>query len=141
MRAFLDTSVLVAAFVHMHVHHRASVELLASAAPEHSVCGVHTLAEVYATMTALPVQPMIPPEQAMLFLEEIRNRLTLVVLNEEEYFDTIRKTAEHGFTTGRVYDALLLQCAVKAKAQIIYTWNVKHFQALAPHLADRIRKP
>ena len=85
--------------------------------------------------------PRIPPEQAMLFVEEARNRLTLVSLDEVDYFDTIRTTAEQGFTTGRVYDALLLRCAVKAKAQTIYTWNVKHFRALAPSLADRIRTP
>ena len=59
----------------------------------------------------------------------------------EEYFDTIRKTSEQGFTSPRVYDALLLRCAVKAKAQTIYIWNVKHFRAIAPGLADRIRTP
>jgi predicted nucleic acid-binding protein len=77
----------------------------------------------------------------MLFVEEVRSRLALVALDEVEYFDTIRTTAEQGFTTGRVYDALLLRCAAKAKAQTIYTWNVKHFQAIAPNLANRIRTP
>jgi hypothetical protein len=51
---------------------------------------------------------MIPPEQTVLFVEEVRKRLTLVSLNEEEYFETIQKTAEQGVTSGRVYDALLL---------------------------------
>jgi hypothetical protein len=49
--------------------------------------------------------------------------------------------AGRGFTGGRVYDALLLSCAPKAKAQTIYTWNAKHFQAIAPELAGRIRTP
>jgi len=141
MRDFFDTSVLVAAFRENHVHHAASFPLLASATPRNSACGLHTLAEVYATMTALPDTPRIPPEQAMLFVEEVRNRLALIALDEDEYFDTIRTTAEQGFTTGRVYDALLLRCAAKAKAQTIYTWNVKHFRAIAPSLADRIRTP
>jgi hypothetical protein len=51
---------------------------------------------------------MIPPEQAVLLVEEVPKRLTLVSLNEDEYFETIHKTAEQGFTSGRVYDALLL---------------------------------
>ena len=141
MKDFLDTSVLVAALREGHVHHAASFPLLASATPKNSACGTHTLAEIYATMTALPVKPLIPPEQAMLFVEEVRTRFSLVALDEDEYFEAIRGAAEQGFTSGRVYDALLLRCAIKAKAQNIYTWNVKHFQTIAPSLAGRIRTP
>jgi predicted nucleic acid-binding protein len=39
------------------------------------------------------------------------------------------------------YDALLLRCARKCNAQTIYTWNVKHFEAIAPDLAPRLRMP
>jgi len=56
-------------------------------------------------------------------------------------FFTIQKAAESGLTSGRVYDALRLRCAAKVQAQTIYTWNVKHFQAIAPALASRIRTP
>ena len=102
---------------------------------------MHTLAEVYAAMTALPIRPMLPPEQVMLFVQEVRDRLTLVSLDESEYFEAIQQTAAAGFTSGRVYDALLLRCAAKAKAQTIYTWNLKHFQSIAPAQAARIRTP
>ena len=77
----------------------------------------------------------------MLFLEEIRRRLNLVVLDEGEYFDTIQETADRGFASGRVYDALLLRCAAKSRASSIYTWNLRHFQAIAPELGERIRTP
>jgi predicted nucleic acid-binding protein len=77
----------------------------------------------------------------MLFVQEVRDRLTLVSLDENEYFETIQETAAAGFTSGRVYDALLLRCAAKAKAQTIYTWNLRHFQAIAPERAARIRTP
>ena len=92
-------------------------------------------------MTALPVRPLIPPEQAVLFVREVRDRLTPVTLEETEYFAAIEKAGERGFTSGRIYDALLLGCAAKAKAQTIYTWNVKHFRDLAPELAGRIHTP
>ena len=92
-------------------------------------------------MTALPVKPMIPPEQALLFVEEVRNRLTLVSLNTEEYFAAIQNTASRGFIGGRIYDSLLLACAAKCKAQAVYTWNLKHYQSLAPDLAPRIQTP
>ncbi len=141
MKEFLDTSVLVAAFWGGHPDHKASVRLLAVASRKRSAGGLHSLAEVYAVMTALPVKPMIPPEQVMLFVEEVRNRLTLVSLDEREYFAAIQEAAGRGFASGWVYDALLLRCAAKAKAQTIYTWNLKHFRVLAPELADRIRTP
>jgi predicted nucleic acid-binding protein len=141
MTEFFDTSVLVAAFWGAHVHHRASVTRLGTASKKESACSIHSLAEVYAVMTALPVKPLIPPEQALLFVEEVRDRLTLVSLTSEEYFAAIQRTAALGFTSGRVYDALLLACAAKVKAQTIYTWNLKHYQALAPELSARILTP
>jgi predicted nucleic acid-binding protein len=141
LRQFFDSSVLIAAFWGGHVHHGPSIKLLASASKKDSACGVHALAEVFAGMTALPVKPVIPPEQVLLFAGEIRQRLTLVSLNGEEYFETIESAAQKGITGGRIYDALLLHCAAKSKAQTIYTWNLKHFQLLAPQLADRIHTP
>lgn len=141
MREFFDTSVLVAAFNKGHVHHEPSIKRLAEAEKKHSACAIHTFAEVYATMTALPVKPLIPPEQVFLFIQEIRRRLTPISLEPAEYYDTIQKAADRGFASGRIYDALLLSCAAKSKAQIIYTWNIKHFHSIAPDLSPFIRTP
>lgn len=99
------------------------------------------MAEVYATMTALPLKPAIPPEQAFLFIDEIRDRLTTVSLDSDEYFHAMRTSADRGLLSGQVYDALLLRCAAKIKARTIYTWNLGHFHSIAPELADRIRTP
>jgi predicted nucleic acid-binding protein len=60
MKEFLDTSVLIAAFWGGHVHHAPSIKLLAAADKKRSACGIHTLAEVYAVMTVLPVKPATP---------------------------------------------------------------------------------
>ena len=141
MREFFDTTVLVAAFWGAHVHHDASIKLLASADKKHSACGIHSLAEVYDCMSVLPVKPMIPTEQVLLFVEEIRARLTQVSLEEREYSETIRTAAASGLTAGKIYDALLLQCAAKCQAETIYTWNLKHFREIAAGLAERIRTP
>ena len=141
MKEFFDTSVFIAAFQGDHAQHEPSLRLLAAANKKHSAGAVHSLAEVFSVMSVLPVKPVIPAEQVLLFLHEIRERCTLITLDEAEYFETIQRTAEQGFVSGRVYDALLLRCAAKAKAETIYTWNVKHFQALAPELAGRICTP
>ena len=141
MKEFFDTSVLVAAFWGGHTHHHASIRSLAAADKKQSGCGIHSLAEVYAVISSLPVAPAIPPEQVLLFVQEMRSRLALISLNEQEYFQVIQGCAERGFTGGRVYDALLLACAAKSGAQTIFTWNVKHFRAIAPEIANRIRTP
>jgi predicted nucleic acid-binding protein len=141
MKEFFDTSVLVASFWRGHRDHEASLRLVAAANKKKSACALHTLAEVYACMTALPVKDIIPPDQVLLFVQEVRDRCTVVTLNEDEYCDTIQLAAERGFTSGRVYDAVLLRCAAKVKAGVIYTWNVKHFKAIDPQQADRIETP
>ncbi len=64
-----------------------------------------------------------------------------VTLDADEYFQAVRTSADHGFTSGKVYDVLLLRCAAKVRARTIYTWNLKDFQRIAPDLANRIRTP
>lgn len=80
-------------------------------------------------------------EQALLFVEEVRKHLTPVALNDHEYLTTIQTVATRGLTGGKIYDALLLACAIKSEAQIIYTWNLKHFHSIAPQFAERIQNP
>ena len=91
-------------------------------------------------MTALPVKN-VPPDQALLFVQEVRDRLSIVTLNEGEYHETIQQAAERGLTSGRIYDALLLRCAVKARAEVIYTWNLKHFKVIDPKMAHKMQTP
>jgi predicted nucleic acid-binding protein len=141
MKEFLDTSVLIGAFWRGHPHHEASLKLVSAANKRKSACATHILAEVYATMTALPVKDVIPPDQALLFVQEVRDRFTIVTLTEAEYYATIEQAAALRFTSGRIYDALLLRCATKVKAETIYTWNLKHFRAISPAVADRIHTP
>jgi predicted nucleic acid-binding protein len=141
VREFFDTSVLVAAFERGHPHHLESINRFATAKPDSSVCALHTLAELFSSLTALPLRPRISPDQAVLFIQEVRDRLSLVALNSDDYFTIIQDVAARGLTSGKVYDALLLACAAKSEAQVIYTWNLKHFRAFAPHLADRIQNP
>ncbi|MBM3758266.1 MAG: hypothetical protein FJW38_30360 [Acidobacteria bacterium] len=97
--------------------------------------------EVNATITALPGKNAIPPDQALLFVDEITARSTVISLTHAEYLRTLRACADEQARSGQVYDALLLQCATKAGAKSIYTWNIKHFRHLAGEWADRVRTP
>ena len=139
MKAFLDTSVLVPVFLADHVHHEASLDIFLKLEKHESGCAAHSLAETYSTLTRLPGKHRVSGEQAMLFLEEIRGRLTLVALDAAEYYVAMEEAAARGVRGGAIYDALLASCAVKARANTLYTWNVKHFQQLG--ILDRIKTP
>ena len=77
----------------------------------------------------------------MLFLGDVRERLTIVTLTAEEYYETLKNAAASGIVGGTIYDALLGRCAMKAEAEYIYTWNVKHFQQFSPDIVRRLRTP
>lgn len=80
-------------------------------------------------------------EQAMLFVGSIRERLTIVGLTAEEYARTLQTFADLGVTGGAIYDALLAACALKAKAETLFTWNVRHFAQLGPKVAPLLQTP
>jgi predicted nucleic acid-binding protein len=141
LKAFFDTSVLVAAFHGDHEHHAASLNLFLKFPRREACAGVHSLAEVYATMTALPGRHRVAPDEVLLFLETIRDRLTLVPLSAQDYWGAIKRASEQGIAGGAIYDALLAQCALKSKAEFIYTWNEKDFLRIGPSVAERVRRP
>ena len=142
MTVFFDTSVFVAAFWGDHPQHAASVALLKAAEPPIAFCAAHTVAEVYSTMTRLPVKPPIPTEQALLFIRQIRERFTVVALTEAEYFETIERLAEKGLAKSYIYDGLIMTAAEKSAADSIYTWNIDHFRRVSPATtAAKLRTP
>jgi predicted nucleic acid-binding protein len=141
MRDFLDTSVLVAAFNTSHRHHQPSFELLRRCVKNQACCGAHSLAEVYATLTGMPAPHRADPDHVMLFIKDVRDRLSLVALDEREYFQTLEASAAVGLASGAIYDSLLGHCALKAGAETIYTWNTKDFLRLPPSIAGRVKTP
>lgn len=141
MKAFLDTSVLVASFYGDHEHHKASLELFLLHGKAGACCGAHSLAEVYSTLTGMPGARRVDGDTALLFLANIREHLTLVALDEQEYARAIEQAARMQLAGGAIYDALLGFCALKAGAETIYTWNTRDFLRLPPEIAGRVALP
>jgi len=139
LRAFFDTSVLIPVFIEDHEHHERSLKVFVDADKRRDACAAHSLAEVYATMTRLPGRHRLSGEQVMLFLENIRERLALIALTGDEYYAAIKEAAELGVIGGTIYDALIARCALKAKADTIYTWNARHFQQFGSAIVKRLR--
>ena len=89
----------------------------------------------------MPGKRRVSGDEALLFLGDIRNRLTLVALDGQEYFQMAEASAASGLAGGAVYDAILGHCALKARAEVIYTWNTKDFLRLPPAIAGRVKNP
>ena len=141
MKLFFDTSVLVAAVSVQHVHHGPSLAVYLAANKNQAGCAAHSLAEVYATLTRLPGKQRMSCEQSLLFLDEIKDRLRTVTLDGDEYSAAIADAAAEGIVGGMIYDALIARCAMKARAETIYTWNIDHFRRVGPEVAERVRTP
>jgi predicted nucleic acid-binding protein len=141
MKAFFDTSVLVPVFYGDHVHHPASLQRFIQFDRSTGCCGAHSLAEVFSTLTRMPGKHRISSEQAMLFIESICERLSLIALDGEEYINALRAAAALGVVGGGIYDAMLAHCAVKAEAETIYSWNSRHYAHCGPEVIRRLQTP
>jgi predicted nucleic acid-binding protein len=144
MKIFCDTSVLVAGAVRSHEHYTRAftvVERVASK-KDRGVVSVHSLAEMYAVLTRLPLIPRIQPaEAAKIVSDNVVRHFNMQTLNAREHAASVSAAAENGVIGGAIYDVLLLAAAQKAKPDRIYTFNVAEFRRLAPDLQDLIAAP
>lgn len=103
--------------------------------------GAHSLAEVYSTLTRMPGKYRISAEQAMLFISNIRERLSIIALSGDEYARALEASAARGIVGGGIYDAMLAHCAIKTQATTIYSWNSRHYAQCGPEVIQRLRTP
>ena len=141
MQAFFDTSVLVPIFYGDHPHHQDSLKLFIRFDKFSGCCGAHSLAEVFSTLTRMPGKHRIGGEQAMLFVGNIRERLSIITLDSNEYVNALEVSATAGILGGAIYDAILAQCAIKAEAEAIYSWNTRHYSQCGAEVTSRLRTP
>jgi len=142
---FFDTTVLVAASEQSHPHYsQARAALLRVAAGQDTgFVGLHSIAEVYAGLTRLPVQSRIHPlEAARIVTDNILPHFEVVSLGKEDYLQTLNMMASGGWIGAKIYDALLVCCAARCTVERIYTFNPGDFKQLArPGLKEKICAP
>ncbi len=145
MRILVDTSVLVAAVVQKHICHEPAFAVLRRVqdAKDQGLVAGHSLAEMYAVLTKLPAPFRHTPEQALLSIEEnVLKYFQIPALTGSAYAALIREAALTGIQGVTIYDAILLKTASKAQPDRVYTFDVKHFRAVAPqNLSSRICSP
>ena len=135
MKACFDTSVLVAAILQQHPHHAVAFPRLREV-HEGAMQGhitTHAIAELLATLTALPLKPRLRPADVQRIIENsVLKHFTLISLGTREYQDAMDLATARNLSSGAIYDALHIVGARSAGCSALFTLNLRHFQALAP---------
>ena len=133
MNVFFDTSVLVTAMVDQLPNHEAALACYrrVRGGKTKPLCSTHSLAECYATLTAMPLPRRIRPSEAgRLIRENLRRDFQVCPLLLKDYDDAIDRVVERGLPSGVIYDALHLLCAERQGCSRLYTFNTTDFERL-----------
>jgi len=144
MKTLFDTSVIVAALIESHPLHGRAFPWLKQAKTQkfELIVASHTLAELYAVLSTLPLKPRISASVAWrLIKENIESIGKVTSLSPAEYSSTIKKLSERGLSGGIIYDALIAKVAQKAKVARLLTLNVDHFKRVWPDSENIIIAP
>ena len=135
MKTLFDTSILVAALVEFHPKHEIAFPWLKQAKKKsfELVIASHTLAELYAVLSTLPIKPRISPAVAWRLIHENIEAVSKVIsLTSSEYSAILKRLSESGLIGGVVYDALIAKVAQKAGVKRLLTFNSDHFKRVWP---------
>jgi predicted nucleic acid-binding protein len=135
VKIFFDTTILVAASEKSHPHYIRAWPALrrVAAGQDNGFMSVHSIAELYASLTRLPVQPRIHPvEAARIVTDNVLPHFEAVLVGKKDYLEALTMVASGGWSGAKIYDALLLGCAARCAAERIYTFNLADFRQLAP---------
>ena len=131
MAGFLpDTSCMIPAVCDWHDHHeRAAAELERRfARQERMVVAAPALVEAYAVLTRLPAPYRLASKVALALLKgNFMSRGKIVALDARSYQRLLRRAPETDIRGGRMYDAVIAACAVRAKTTTLLTFNEEHF--------------
>ena len=135
MKVCFDTSVLVAALLQQHPHHAIAFPRLKEV-HDGKVEGhltTHGLAELFATLTALPLRPRLLPGDAQRIIgNSVLGHFTIIPLGVKDYQDAIDLAVTRNLSSGAIYDALHIAGARSVGCVTLYTLNRRHFEGLAP---------
>ena len=135
--SLLDTSALIAALMPGHPRHSWARPYLEQ--PGAAVCA-HTLAELYAVLTASP-QFRVSPERAAQTVEALATSLNVVPLEPALYVRATQRLGTLGVGGGAIYDALIAEASLSAGAEQLVTLNAKHFVRLGEDVEEIVVTP
>jgi predicted nucleic acid-binding protein len=125
---------MVAAMCSWHTHHapaRAEIERRLHDA-ETLLVAAPALVETYSVLTRLPPPHRLSAADALTLLEaNFMSQGKIVALEAKSYRTLLRKAPRQGIAGGRTYDAIIAECARRAKATTLLTFNISHFMPFA----------
>ena len=84
----------------------------------------HSVAELYSALTMMPVQPRIlPSEAASIIAANVIRFFQLEPVTPAMYQRAVATCAQRGLPGGKVYDALLIECARAAACDCRFRAN------------------
>ncbi len=90
------------------------------------------LVETYSVLTRLPPPHRLSAADALTLLEaNFMSPGKIVALDATSYRTLLRKAPRQGIAGGRTYDAIIAECARRAKATALLTFNISHFMPFA----------
>jgi predicted nucleic acid-binding protein len=133
LRVAFDTSVLVAGSVVGHAEEARAAVWLSAARDGHieAFACQHAFAETWATLTAIPIEPRLPPDIARSVVERLSRHIKPVALRWGDYQGAMARCGARALRSGAIYDALHLVVAERTDARALLTFNVRHFTRLA----------
>lgn len=132
--SFLDTSVVVRAVIENLPDHKEARSYLDRGRRGTAEIGLstHALAELFATVTALPTRPQHSPAEAKSLVDGVAELLTVYELLHEDYTTPLKRMVEHDLSSGAIYDALHVVAAEKTEAKELVTFNGSDFWRMPP---------
>ncbi|MBY0496381.1 MAG: PIN domain-containing protein [Cyanobacteria bacterium] len=130
MRVLIDTSCLVAFALPQHLHHAPTASDLdrRRSAGQQLVVASHAIVEAYSVLTRMPPPFRLTPSLAIAVLDHTWGKAETFAATAAECWRMLRLHAGRGVIGGRIYDGVIAECARKAKADAILTWNIRHFE-------------
>jgi predicted nucleic acid-binding protein len=136
MKVLYDTSVLVAAFIKTHPLHEKSFSWFKKAYSSEfqSYVSSHTLLEIYAVLTSLPLEKKLESYIAISIIKKnIYPVFTIINYSERDYKNLLLCLSELKIKGGSSYDGLIVFAAYKEKINNIITLNKKDFEKITDY--------
>jgi len=103
------------------------------------VLSAHSLAELYSTLTRMPLQPKLTAADALdLIRENLLSTFEIVGLTPADYIKILEDLQSRNLVGGVTYDALIMYVALKASVDKVITLNGRDFVRLFPQFGGEM---
>jgi predicted nucleic acid-binding protein len=143
VKLFFDTSTLVAAILSDHPSHQPCLYWLQKVTSDEATGYVtnHTLAELYAVLTRLPLPKSLNASTARYAIVTNLAKFQIVALTTEDYNAILDIVTAQNILGGGIYDVLIARAALNAKADLLLTLNPKHFVRIGADVQAIVKVP